>query len=196
MIRVLRPSLRLLPTLPVTLLAALFAGACATAPGGPTGGLAPASDHDYLRARWLMVPVVGVRARDVPDTYAAPRAAGRQHNATDIMAPRGTAVVSTDDGRIIKLARNTSGGITIYATDPHDRFIYYYAHLDRYQDGLVEGMKLAKGQVIGYVGTTGNAPANVPHLHFQAMRATDVRRWWEGEPLDVRPYLVEDGQRR
>jgi peptidoglycan LD-endopeptidase LytH len=186
--RAVRPAL--------SLLAVLLAGACAAAPPAPAGGLVPATDHEYLRARWLMVPVVGVRARDVPDTYQARRGATRQHNATDIMAPRGTPVVAADDGRVIKLARNAAGGTTIYATDPHERFIYYYAHLDRYQDGVVEGMKLEKGQVIGYVGTTGNAPATVPHLHFQAMRARDVRRWWEGEPLDIRPYLVEDGQRR
>ena len=180
----------------VPVLVALLAGACASAPPAMSSGLVPATEHEYLRSRWLMVPVSGVRARDVPDTYRAPRGGNRQHNATDIMAPRGTAVVAADDGRIIKLARNTAGGITIYATDSNDRFIYYYAHLDRYHDGIVEGTRLAKGQVIGYVGTTGNAPANYPHLHFQAMRARDVRRWWEGEPLDVRPYLVEDGQQR
>ena len=181
-------------SLPV--LVTLLAGACVAPPRAPAGGLLPATEHEYLRSRWLMVPVIGVRARDVPDTYQARRGESRQHNATDIMAPRGTPVVSTDDGRIIKLARNAAGGITIYATDSHERFIYYYAHLERYEDGVTEGMRLAKGQVIGYVGTTGNAPANAPHLHFQAMRARDVRRWWEGEPLDVRPYLVEEGQRR
>ena len=158
--------------------------------------MAPATEHEYLRARWLMVPVAGVRVKDVPDTFRAPRSGNRQHNATDIMAPRGTAVVSADAGRVIRLARNDAGGIVIYATDPHERIVYYYAHLERYQEGLAEGMKLAKGQVIGYVGTTGNAPANVPHLHFQAMRSRDVRRWWEGDPVDIRPYLVEDGQRR
>ena len=184
------------PRLSLPVLVALLAGACAAAPRAPSGRLLPASEHDYLRSRWLMVPVVGIRARDVPDTYQARRGETRRHNATDIMAPRGTSVVSADDGRIIKLVRNTAGGITIYATDSHEWFIYYYAHLDRYEDGVAEGMRLAKGQVIGYVGTTGNAPANAPHLHFQAMRARDVRRWWEGEPLDVRPYLVEDGQRR
>jgi murein DD-endopeptidase MepM/ murein hydrolase activator NlpD len=182
------------PLLPVV--AVLLAGACAAAPTPTGGGLVPASEHEYLRSRWLMVPVVGVRASDVPDSYHARRGGNRQHNATDILAARGTPVVSTDDGRIIKLARNTAGGTTIYATDTHERFIYYYAHLDRYQDGVTEGMQLKKGQVIGYVGTTGNAPANTPHLHFQAMRTGDVRRWWEGEPLDVRPYLVEEGQRR
>ena len=180
---------------PLAAFLALLLGACAAAPNAATG-LVPATEHEYLRARWLMVPVAGVRVRDVPDTYHAARAGNRKHNATDIMAPRGTAVLASDAGRIIKLARNAAGGITIYATDSHERFVYYYAHLDRYHDGIVEGMKLAKGQVIGYVGTTGNAPANTPHLHFQAMRARDVRRWWEGEPLDIRPYLVEDGQRR
>ena len=173
----------------------LLLGACA-APPRPAGGLAPASDHEYLRARWLMVPVAGVRARDVPDTFRARRSGNRQHNATDIMAPRGTAVVAADAGRVVRLARNDAGGITIYATDPHERIMYYYAHLERYHDGLAEGMKLAKGQVIGYVGTTGNAPEHVPHLHFQAMLTRDVRRWWEGAPVDIRPYLVEDGQRR
>ena len=176
-------------------LAGLLAGACYPAPP-PATGLAPATEHEYLRARWLMVPVVGVRAGDVPDTFRAKRSGNRQHNATDIMAPRGTAVVAADEGRVIRLARNDAGGIVIYATDPHERIVYYYAHLERYHEGLAEGMKLAKGQVIGYVGTTGNAPANTPHLHFQAMRARDVRRWWEGDPLDIRPYLVEEGQRR
>jgi peptidoglycan LD-endopeptidase LytH len=170
--------------------------ACVTTTPRPVEGIVNATDHDYLRSRWLMVPVHGVRVRDVPDSYDARRDGNRTHNATDILAPRGTPVVSTDDGRVIHLARNTAGGITIYATDASERFIFYYAHLDRYHDGLAKGTKLAKGQVIGYVGTTGNAPANTPHLHFQAMRARDVRRWWEGDPLDVRPYLVEDGQRR
>ena len=174
----------------------LLAGACVAPPPRAATGLVPATEHEYLRARWLMVPVAGIRARDVPDTFRARRAGNRQHNATDIMAARGTAVLAADAGRIIKLARNAAGGTTIYATDAHDRFIYYYAHLDRYHDGVAEGMKLAKGQVIGYVGTTGNAPASTPHLHFQAMRARDVRRWWEGDPLDIRPYLVEDGERR
>jgi murein DD-endopeptidase MepM/ murein hydrolase activator NlpD len=173
----------------------LLAGACYPAPR-PVTGMVPATEHEYLRARWLMVPVVGIRASDVPDTFRAKRSGNRQHNATDIMAPRGTAVVAADDGRVIRLARNDAGGITIYATDPYERIVYYYAHLERYHEGLAEGMKLAKGQVIGYVGTTGNAPANTPHLHFQAMRARDVRRWWEGDPLDIRPYLVEEGQRR
>jgi murein DD-endopeptidase MepM/ murein hydrolase activator NlpD len=182
---------------PLLLLAAMLGltTSCASARRPPEGYVA-ATDHEYLRSRWLMVPVQGIRARDVIDTYAAARGGGRTHNATDILAKRGTPVLASDDGRIIRLARNDAGGITVYATDPAERFIFYYAHLDRYHEGIAEGMKLAKGQIIGYVGTTGNAPENTPHLHFQAIRARDVRRWWEGEPVDVRPYLVEDGQRR
>ena len=180
-------------------LAVVAAGGCveprprATVPA-PTS--APLSDDDYLRSRRLMVPVSGVRVGDVPDTYRASRSGGRQHNATDILASRGTPVLAADSGLIVKLAKNAAGGTTIYATDPSQRFIFYYAHLDGYHPDLAEGVRLAKGQVIGYVGTTGNAPANTPHLHFQAMRSRDVRRWWEGVPLDVRPYLVEDGERR
>jgi murein DD-endopeptidase MepM/ murein hydrolase activator NlpD len=183
------------PRLPLVAALLGLCTACAAAPR-PLQGYAAASDHDYLRSRWLMVPVEGVRASDVPDTYRAARGGGRTHNATDILAKRGTPVIASDDGRIIRLARNDAGGLTVYATDPAERFIFYYAHLDRYHDGIAEGMKLAKGQVIGYVGTTGNAPEDTPHLHFQAMRARDVRRWWEGDPVDVRPYLVEEGQRR
>ena len=170
-------------------LGALSLGACVSAPRAPDAGLAPATDHEYLRARWLMVPVVGIRARDVPDTYTAKRAQNRQHNATDILAPRGTPVVAADDGRVIKLAQNAAGGTTIYATDPSERFIYYYAHLDRYQDGLVEGMRLAKGQVIGYVGTTGNAPAGTPHLHFAITDMAGGTDCWRGRPLDPYPLF-------
>src|SRR3982751_6126683 len=165
--------------------ATLLLAACSSAPArppAPTPGplSAPASaesaplaagavaeaDLAYLRTRALMVPVQGVRAEKVPDTFGDARGSARRHNALDILAPRGTPVLAADDGRVYKLRRNSAGGITIYALDPESRFVYYYAHLDHYRDGLVEGAPLAKGELIGYVGTTGNAPPNVPHLHF------------------------------
>lgn len=118
------------------------------------------------------------------------------HEATDILAPRGTPVLSADDGVVLRVSSNELGGITLYATDPSARFVYYYAHLDRYAKGIREGTRLSKGQVIAYVGTTGNASASAPHLHFQAMRPGDARHVWDGTPIDVRPYLVEDGHRR
>ena len=140
-----------------------------------------------------MVPVQGVRAEKVPDTFDEARGSARRHNALDILAPRGTPVLAADDGRVYKLRRNSAGGITIYALDPESRFVYYYAHLDRYRDVLVEGAPLAKGDVIGYVGTTGNAPPNIPHLHFQVMRLTTERRYWDGVPVNPKPYFALDG---
>ena len=156
------------------------------------------SDVDYLRTRELMVPVAGVSVDRIPDTYKAPRGRDgtRRHEAIDIMAPRGTPVLSADDGQVLKLRTNAAGGTTVYATDPDERIIYYYAHLDRYHERMREGMKLAKGDTIGFVGTTGNAPKNVPHLHFQVMRMPADRRWWGGEPIDPLPLLVNAAERR
>ncbi len=151
-------------------------------------------DLEYLRDRRLMVPVVGVIPTRVPDSFHEKRDGGaRIHQAIDILAPRGTPVVAATDGQIMRLRVNALGGITIYAVDAERRFVYYYAHLDRYREGLVEGQAVSQGQVIGYVGTTGNAPANVPHLHFQVMRMRADGRWWDGAPVDARPYLARAG---
>ncbi len=159
--------------------------------------LSPGEDDlaSTLGAKHLMVPVDGVTPDKVPDTYNAPRAAGT-HRALDILAPRGTPVLSADAGRIYRLRSNASGGITIYATDQGEQFIYYYAHLDRYREGLAEGDALEAGDVIGYVGTTGNAPPNVPHLHFQVMRFRHDGKYWDGEPINPHAYLERRGARR
>jgi peptidoglycan LD-endopeptidase LytH len=172
------------------------------APAGAAAALAPVEatvgggmdEPTYLRLRMLMVPVSGVRPEQIPDTYLESRSGGRTHRALDILAARGTPVLSADDGRVLRLRRNTLGGITIYAIDAGDRFVYYYAHLDHYAATLAEGETVAKGQVIGYVGTTGNAPANTPHLHFQLMRRPNAARWWDGAPIDPKPYLVLPGR--
>ncbi len=155
------------------------------------------SDEEYLNARSLMVPVEGVRPEKLSDTYWQDRDGGaRAHQALDILAKRGTPVLAADTGMVLRLSRNTLGGITIYATDPEKRFVFYYAHLDHYADGLFEGKPVAQGEVIGYVGTTGNAPKNTPHLHFQVMRFVEARTWWNGPPFDVLPFLVQVGDRR
>ena len=104
------------------------------------------------------------------------------------MSPRGTPVVATEDGRIAKLFWSKAGGHTIYQFDPTDRYVYYYAHLDRYADGLAEGQAVTRGQTIGYVGSTGNAKADAPHLHFAIFLLTPEKRWWDGTALD--PYPV------
>ncbi len=142
-----------------------------------------------VRSRLLIVPVAGVSPDQIPDSYLAKRGS-RTHNAIDILAPRGTPVLSADEGRVLKLRSNASGGITVYATDPAGRIVYYYAHLERYRGGLAEGAPLGKGDTIGYVGTTGNAPPGVPHLHFQVTVMHAEGKYWAGTPIDPRPFTT------
>jgi murein DD-endopeptidase MepM/ murein hydrolase activator NlpD len=147
-------------------------------------------DYEYLRRRALLIPVVNVPLSRIPDTFNDARDGRRVHRALDILAPKGTPVVSTDVGRVLKLRIGGAGGITVYAVDPDDRFVYYYAHLDRYRKGLAEGQRLQKGDTIGYVGTSGNAPRDTPHLHFQVTRMPPNQHWWEGVPVDPRPLFT------
>jgi murein DD-endopeptidase MepM/ murein hydrolase activator NlpD len=122
------------------------------------------------------------------ESFSEVRSGTRVHEALDILAPRNTPVKAVDDGTIARLFYSKAGGITVYQFDPSERFCYYYAHLERYADGLREGDRVRKGQVLGYVGTSGNAPRNTPHLHFAVFRLTAAKRWWEGTPID--PYLI------
>ena len=202
-----RPAASLRPLLAaalVSLLAACAGGRRAPTVPRPTVPVLPpavsAADMEYLRDRALAVPVAGVRARDVRSSFDASRG-DHLHDAVDIMAPRGTPVLSADDGRVWKIRSNNLGGLTIYAVDPGERFVYYYAHLDRYRRGLVEGQAIARGDTLGYVGTTGNAPPNAPHLHFQVSRIGPDRKWWTGTPVDPTPVLrdaadLEGAERR
>lgn len=141
-----------------------------------------------------MVPVEGARRSELTDSFRARRSGGRTHRAVDILAPRGTPVLAADSGRILRLHRNSLGGITIYAVDPAGRFVYYYAHLQRWRTGLAEGDRIARGELLGYVGTTGNA-GSTPQLHFQVMLRANPRRWWDGPPVDPIPYFAMDGER-
>jgi murein DD-endopeptidase MepM/ murein hydrolase activator NlpD len=151
---------------------------------------------ETLRTRQLMVPVAGVSPDEVLANFEAPRGGGRIHGAVDIPAPRGTPVLSADDGRVLRLHRNRKGGLTIYATDATERFVYYYAHLEAYGRGVAKGTPLARGQVIGFVGTTGNADRREPHLHFQVMVRPRDGRQWSGEPIDPRPFFASRGRAR
>jgi murein DD-endopeptidase MepM/ murein hydrolase activator NlpD len=159
-------------------------------------GRVTADDIERLRQRVLAVPVLGKYPADVANSFLDGRSGGRQHNAADIMAPRGTLVLSADDGVIRRLSRNALGGITIYATDPDERFVYYYAHLDGYAPELQVDQRVRRGDVLGYVGTTGNAPPSAPHLHFQIMRLLDRDRLWDGVPIDPKPFLQLPGALR
>jgi murein DD-endopeptidase MepM/ murein hydrolase activator NlpD len=152
----------------------------------PTIGIDPIME---LRHRHLRLPVDVAQVDSMKGDFTERRGGGtRGHEATDLMAPRSTPVRAVESGSIAKLFFSKAGGITIYQFDPSGQFCYYYAHLDRYAEGLKEGQQVNAGDVIGYVGSTGNAAENAPHLHFAIYRLTDERRWWQGTPLD--PYLV------
>jgi peptidoglycan LD-endopeptidase LytH len=146
-------------------------------------------DVQYLRGRRLIIPVVGVEPEELHDDFNAGRSGGRRHHAIDILAPYGTPIIAADDGYILRLSRNKAGGTVVYATDPEERVVYYYAHLAGYFEGLSAGKAIAKGDTLGYVGTSGNAPENTPHLHFQIMRMRGGGRYWNGEPFNPYPLL-------
>jgi murein DD-endopeptidase MepM/ murein hydrolase activator NlpD len=152
-----------------------------------------ANDYNRLLTHHLSMPVTGVRAGDIRDDYRDPRSGGRTHQATDISAPRGTPVLAIDDGVIRKLFVSVKGGLTIYQFDPQEEYCYYYAHLDHYAAGLKENMPVHHGEVIGYVGATGDAPPNVPHLHFEITRLGSDKKWWQGSPINPYPLLKQLG---
>ena len=138
----------------------------------------------------LIVPVQGIEPGSLGNTFDDARGQGRGHEAIDIMAPRGTPVLAVADGKLEKLFDSVPGGLTIYQFDPAGRHAYYYAHLDRYAPGLVEGKALNQGEVIGYVGSTGNASEDAPHLHFAIFVLGPEKRWWEGTAINPYPVLT------
>ena len=144
-----------------------------------------------LARRDLLIPVGGVTGNRLTDTFNDSRALGRRHDAIDIMAPRGTEVRAVDDGTIAKLFTSKAGGLTIYQFDPTQTFSYYYAHLDHYASGLAEHQSVSRGQLLGYVGSTGNASENAPHLHFAIARLGTDRAWWKGDPINPYPLLAK-----
>ncbi len=158
------------------------------APGDPPGAGSVSESPPDLTARDLQIPVDGVEPGQLTRQFADRRGATREHEALDILAPRNTPVRAVEGGRIARLFLSKAGGITVYQFDPSERYCYYYAHLERYADGLKEGDIVTKGQLLGYVGTSGNAPPDAPHLHFAVFRLTDEKHWWEGTPID--PYDV------
>src|SRR5438105_11624915 len=141
------------------------------------------ADVEYVRSRRLILPVAGVHAKQLSDSFDEPRDGSRRHHAIDILAPRGTPVLAADDGRVLRVSWNSAGGNTVYATDPESRLVYYYAHLAGYHELIGPGKPLLKGDTNGFVGTSGNAPKDIPHLHFQVMRMPNDGKYWNGEPI-------------
>ena len=153
-------------------------------------GISGSEAVNYLLSRHLQLPVAGVTTNKLQDSFDEGRDDQRVHRALDILAPRGTPVLSADSGRILRIGFNTLGGNAIYATDPLGRVVYYYAHLDAYRSGLVQGSILARGDTLGFVGTTGNAPKDTPHLHFQVMRMPSDGHFWDGDPINPYPLFL------
>jgi len=146
--------------------------------------------NDDLIRRNLVMPIAGVNLRDIHDTFNEGRAHGKPHEATDILAPKGTPVLAMDDGTIRKLFTSVPGGLTIYQFDPQEIYCYYYAHLDHYLLGLREGDHVRRGEIIGFVGVTGNAPPNTPHLHLAIFELGPEKHWWQGTPVNPYPLLL------
>ncbi len=164
------------------------AGAHAVTP--TTGPTVAAAAKAPTQPPALLLPVQGVAASDLRDTFDDGRDGDKRgHEAIDIMAARGTPVLAVDDGRIAKLFLSKPGGITVYQFDPSGQFAYYYAHLDRYADGLAEGQTVRRGAVLGYVGSSGNASPDAPHLHFALFRLGLEKQWWKGEPINPFAFL-------
>ena len=142
-----------------------------------------------IEQRTLGMPVAHMRLSDMLDTFSQERPGGRRHEATDIVAARGTPVLAVEDGTIEKLFLSKPGGKTIYEFDPGEHYCFYYAHLDDYAATLKEGLHVRQGEVIGFVGSTGNASGGSPHLHFGITLIGPDKRWWGGTPIDPYPLL-------
>ena len=190
--------------LAVTLPLPPAAGAsCGAAGGDAQNSLATASptsassteaeNGQLLSAARLIIPVAGVTRTSLRDSFDECRGS-RRHEAIDIAAPLRTPVIAAGAGRVVKLFDSVPGGLTVYQFDPEERFAYYYAHLDAYATGLREGMQLERGDLLGYVGVTGNAPPGAPHLHFAIFRLGPEKKWWQGEAVNPYPFL-DDAQR-
>jgi murein DD-endopeptidase MepM/ murein hydrolase activator NlpD len=173
---------------------AMAAPATSTAPFTPTPIPAPAGVEPVLPELHvnnpgdLGMPLANIDPRKLESTFHQARA-GHEHEALDIMAPRGTPVMAVAEGNVVKLFTSKQGGLTAYQFDNSRTLCFYYAHLDRYQDGLKEGVLLRKGEVLGYVGSTGDASPGAPHLHFAVFRLGPEKQWWKGTAIDPLPLL-------
>lgn len=155
---------------------------------GATGSSTAQESAQLLTAARLIIPVAGISRESLRDSFNECRGTHR-HEAIDIAAPLWTPVIAAGDGRVAKLFDSVPGGLTIYQFDPDEKFAYYYAHLDAYAPGVSEGAKVARGDLLGYVGVTGNAATAEPHLHFAIFRLGADRKWWQGEAVNPYPFL-------
>ena len=169
----------------------------APASTAPAAQVAPPPVQVPAHGGALLVPVAGVTPTQLSDTFTDARGNGRRHDAIDIMAPRGTPILAAAEGRVEKLYfSNGGGGITVYVRSPDQRWMYYYAHLDRYAPGLAEGQQVRRGTMLGFVGSTGSASPDGPHLHFAVNTMAPGERWWQGTPINPYPLLTSPDARQ
>jgi hypothetical protein len=170
--------------------ARVYMGASALATGLVTAGLLAYGRAPEVREApraGLTIPVAGVRAAELKDTYGDPRSGGRAHKGVDIFAAEGTPVLAADAGVVVQRDSGGAGGIALYQRGLDGRTIYYYAHLSGYRAGLKVGDLVRAGDTLGYVGSTGNVSGS-PHLHFAVFTVTDPNRWARGR--DLNPYVL------
>lgn len=163
-------------------------------PLAPVSAAVAVSDAAVPAADQLLIPVAGIDVSALQDTFNDGRSPERRHEAIDILAPTGTQVFAVADGTIAKLFNSKAGGLTVYQFDTSEKFAYYYAHLDRYAADVKEGMTLKRGDLVGYVGASGNADPKTPHLHFAIFVLGPEKQWWKGSPIN--PYPLLGGTKR
>ena len=157
--------------------------------------VADAPVSSTAQATRLLLPVQGIRVSQLTDTFTQARSGGRVHDAIDIMSPAGTPVLAAADGTVAKLFDSKLGGTTLYEFDAGGTLAYYYAHLQAYAPGMMEGKALKQGDVIGYVGSSGNASPDAPHLHFAIFVLGPERHWWQGTAINPYPLLADAATR-
>ena len=139
----------------------------------------------------LAVPVAGVVPSAIADSWGDVRENGlRAHHGTDIIAPSGERVLAAAPGTVDKLHQSAAGGVAIYVRSPDRQWSYYYAHLSNYAPGLYEGQVVQTGELIGFVGDSGNAGSGNYHLHFGLSHTAPSERWWQGTPINPYPSLA------
>ncbi len=180
------------PELPTSIEPPTPSPGASTSPSPPETSPSPTPQSGFVGTLHLIIPVAGVTKDQLIDTFTDARSEGRVHDAIDIPAPQGTPVLAVADGEIVKLFQSDKGGTTIYQLSSDRQLIYYYAHLQGYRDGLTEGQFVRQGEVIGFVGDTGNAGPGNYHLHFSIAIVSDPKRYWEG--TNVNPYPLLGGR--
>ncbi len=159
------------------------------APASTQAPLSVELPPNFVGTLKLIIPVAGVKPEQLRDTFTDSRSEGRAHDAIDIMAPEGTPVLAATDGEIVRLFQSDRGGTTIYQLSPDKKLLFYYAHLQSYAAGVAVGKFARQGEVIAYVGDTGNSGTGNYHLHFSVAILADPKRYWEGHNINPYPLL-------